>query len=186
MGPDGRPEAIQKSLFPFAADMDPESFENWRLFIGEKDKYPMPIPPPGSIMLNYFTRAAYGLRHKDREKIMAMASNIAQKNPGVRDWIMDGPGRSQMELARILNQLGNKGRLVSTPVAEVGGIEGDLTAHPAYMIGNLPPHIQGIVMGITRTIAVADNWFESSPKRVDFWQRRIMSLKQVTSIIHND
>lgn len=176
----------QKALFPFAVDMHPETLETWRLYIGEKDRYPLPIPHPGTVILNYMTRATYGPRHKDRKKLNEMAGKIAQKAPQIRDWIADGPGNSQLELARINNQLGNFGRKISTPAVTIERLRGNLREHPAFMVADAPLSTQLAVLGITRLEATLDNLVESSPKFVDFWQRRIMNAKRVAKIIHND
>jgi len=184
--PNGQIVRARKALFPFAVDMDPATLETWRLYIGEDDKYPAPIPHPGSVILNYFTRAAYGPRHKDRKKLQEMSANIAKKAPQIRDWIADGPGNSQLELARINNQLGNFGRKISTPVATIERLNVDLRQHPAFMMIDAPLSTQLAVMGITRLEATLDNLLESNPKFVDFWQRRIMNAQQIAKIIHND
>lgn len=183
---DGQIAFADKALFPFAVPMHPETLETWRLYIGEADKYPAPIPHPGTVILNYMTRAAYGPRHKDRAKLHEMATNIAKKAPETRDWIADGPGQSQLDLARIHNQLGNNGKQIITPVATIDGLRGNLREHPAFMIPDAPLSVQLTVLGITRLEAVLDNLIESNPRFVHFWQRRIMNAKSIAKITHND
>ena len=92
-----------KVLFPFGVNMDLETLESWSLGIGDQE--PMPVPHPGTVILNYLTRSISGLRPKDSKKIDELARNVFTKSPYLVDWIIDGPGKSQLELARILHTL---------------------------------------------------------------------------------
>ncbi|MFI5271073.1 MAG: hypothetical protein ACHQT9_03455 [Candidatus Saccharimonadales bacterium] len=100
---DGQIVDAKKALFPFAVDIDFDSLETWHLMIGN-DK-PIPIPHPGTVVLNYLTRSVSGLRPKDADKIEELGLNVFKKAPELVDWIVDGPGRTQIDLARVFHSL---------------------------------------------------------------------------------
>jgi hypothetical protein len=100
---DGQIVGAKKALFPFAEDMDLETLETWNLIIG--DDKPIPIPHPGTVVLNYLTRSVSGLRPKDADKIEELGRNVFEKGPEIVEWIVDGPGRSQLDLARVFHSL---------------------------------------------------------------------------------
>lgn len=91
-----------KALTPFAVTLPVESMESWTAKIG--DNY-YPVMNPGVSLLNYATRSISGLRPKDADKVEAMAAHVGTKWPGVKEWIHDGPGESQAELANIFHTL---------------------------------------------------------------------------------
>lgn len=103
MNPDGSISRCVKALYPFASDMDLASLETWTLKL--REDYVLPIPHPGMTIINYATRSIGGLRPKDRAKVNALTENVLDTAPWIHDWIMDGPGKSQIELARILQTI---------------------------------------------------------------------------------
>ena len=97
-----------KAIFPFCVPMDLATLDTWSLQVGS-NVAPIPVPHPGTVLLNYLTRSVSGLRPKDQQKVDGWARNVQQAWPDLTDWAMDGPGRSQMELARILYSLRGRG-----------------------------------------------------------------------------
>ncbi|HYF96488.1 MAG TPA: hypothetical protein VD947_00440 [Patescibacteria group bacterium] len=94
--------SIDKSLFPFAVPLDPESLESWEL---EVNGQIFMIANPAAAILNYLTRSISGLRPKDYDKVQEMAGLVFGKAPELAEWMVDGPGKSQMELAAITQTL---------------------------------------------------------------------------------
>ncbi|HVX58865.1 MAG TPA: hypothetical protein VG964_04025 [Candidatus Saccharimonadales bacterium] len=183
-GADGIQDAW-KALFPFSVPIHPETLQTWQLFIGDKDKHPMPVPHPGTTILNYLTRSVGGLRPKDEGKVHEMATHIARKSPETRDWIMDGPGRSQIHLARIINKMGRKGKKIETRVAEVDDYRGNLAKDPAFMIGEASLATKQAVLLFSRRKARLVHIGESMESLVTLWQRHDME-DRVESIVYNE
>jgi hypothetical protein len=138
---------MDKALFPFAVEIEPEVLENWELEIGD-DVFP--VANPASAILNYLTRSISGLRHKDHDKVQDMAGHIFPKSPELVEWMVDGPGRSHMELAGIFQTFR---RANSWPMAkrtlDVGGAleirAGSVRAlreHDAFMLADAEPNVQ--------------------------------------------
>jgi hypothetical protein len=180
----GEISSAQKSLFPFALPMDLETLETWRLFIGEKDPYPLPIPHPASTVLNYLTRSVSGLRPKDTPKINALVKNILNKSPAMLDWIMDGPGESQIELAKIFQTLRSSGSLAVGEAIVIDPYTESLRTHRGFMIPEAPAAVQSTVMGTTYAKSRALFAVESNPRVVTFWQR--VGEKRAGKITHNE
>lgn len=99
----GQITKVLKALYPFSVEMNQKCLENWGLVFG--DDKPIPIPHPGTVILNYLTRSVSGLRPKDAIKINDLSKNVFTKAPELYDWIVEGPGKSQLELANILYTL---------------------------------------------------------------------------------
>ena len=133
------PEAgMTKSLFPFEAVIDPELLEPWALQVEGRDMT-IPVPPVGTVILNYLTRSISGARPKDSEKLQKMATAIFGKAPDTVDWIVDGPGREQFELAQILHTLREPKRhprtLTIGDKLELRALDYDtLREHPAFLL----------------------------------------------------
>ncbi len=174
----------RKALFPFEVSIHPETLETWQLYIGKKDKYPTPIPNPGASVLNYLTRSVSGLRPRDVKKVHEAAQNIAAQAPEMTDWLMDGPGQSQVELARILQQLSRWGSLALGNLVTVTPTKGKLRQHPAFMIPDEKILTQEAVLALTYAKARIIHWYESVPLFVKLWQK--MGEKRVQKIIHNE
>lgn len=130
---------VDKALFPFGVELDREALETWSLEIGAEE---FPVANPSSTVLNYLTRSISGLRPKDADKVDAMAGQVFAKAPELAEWAVDGPGKSQMELASILQTLRRGSSLpLSKRQLEVGGVlkirAGSVRAlndHPAFML----------------------------------------------------
>jgi hypothetical protein len=114
-----------------------------------------------------------------------IASNVIRKVPETKDWLIDGPGKSQMELAKIQRIL----RLVSADYQETDVVSEfkllhDLSEHPAFMLPDSPVEVQLGVLAIMRAKARASYAAESNPAVVTLWQR--YGEKFVEKILHND
>ncbi len=134
----GSDAPMLKSLFPFAASIDPKLLQAWSLRVEGRDMT-IPVPPVGTVVLNYLTRSISGARPKDAEKLEAMATAIFDKAPDTVGWIVDGPGREQFELARVLHTLRESKRHPRT--LTVGGKLGvtampydKLREHPSFLL----------------------------------------------------
>lgn len=88
-----------KAVFPFAAPISKATLETWTL---EVNGLEYPVPHPGATVVNYLTRSNAGLRPKDADKVVKLSDCIERQFPEVVDWIVDGPGKSQLDLARLL------------------------------------------------------------------------------------
>jgi len=107
-----------KVLAPFVAPIDPEALEQWQLIVN--DAVSMPVSHPGATLANYTQRSIVGLRPKDKDKTNAAARNIFEKTPEVKEWLLDGPGRSQFALSHAFTSI----RQQRKPTVEiVEGIE---------------------------------------------------------------
>ncbi|MGH7237381.1 MAG: hypothetical protein ACREGF_02500, partial [Candidatus Saccharimonadales bacterium] len=90
----GQPPKLEKSIFPFAANLPPECLETWNLQLGKPgEEFVIPVAHPGSALLNYATRSLAGLRGKDAVKVRKMADNLLAKDPEMKDWLLGGPGQ---------------------------------------------------------------------------------------------
>lgn len=91
-----------KSLYPFSVPIDPESLETWTLIVGDMHA---PIPNPAMSVINYTNRSIGGIRPKDVDKVELLSKNIFSKVPKLRDWAIEGPGWSQVQLGLLLRSL---------------------------------------------------------------------------------
>jgi hypothetical protein len=130
----------KRVLFPFAVPIADEALETWTLEID--DAFEIPVPSPGAVVINYLTRSISGLRGKDEDKIERMAQAIFDKSPDMVDWIVDGPGSEQFELARVFHTLRESKR--HPQVLTVGGKLDvtaldyyDLLEHPSFLLNEL-------------------------------------------------
>lgn len=87
-----------KILAPFGAAIDQSALEQWHI-VAEDDEVVIPISHPGATIANYTQRSISGLRPKDKVKMDAAALNVFRVSPEVREWLIEGPGRSQLDLS---------------------------------------------------------------------------------------
>lgn len=145
---------VEKSLFPFSAHVPTELLEPWSLHIDGRG-FIVPVPPAGTVILNYLTRSISGARPKDAEKLETMATAVFEKAPETADWIVDGPGSEQFQLARILHTLREPRR--DPRVLTIGG-KLDLTAipydelrdHPAFLLRDEDSTTQARALRVAR------------------------------------
>lgn len=91
-----------KAVYPFAVRFDLATLITWQM---EYQGHSIPVPHPGTVVMNYLTRSISGLRAKDASKVGAIADNVIRQSPEIKDWIVDGPGRSLLHFARLLHTL---------------------------------------------------------------------------------
>jgi len=181
---DGQIIEAKKALIPFAAKMNLETLEPWRLALGYDDDNSLPITGPYANVLNYMTRSISGLRPKDDEKIHKMVELMARNHPEGIDWINDGPGSSQVEFARVLQKLNGLGTVTLGGAIEVTPCEEDLLAHPMFLLKRHDASVQQDVLDFTRKKAAAMRRAESMEWLVTYWQK--LSLESVfKGIVHN-
>lgn len=111
-------QSVGKVLPPFVAQIDPEAMEQWQLIVN--DELTIPVSHPGATLANYTQRSIEGLRPKDTKKIHEAARNIFEKEPEIKDWLLEGPGWSQFELSHAFTSLRQQGK---PTVTIVDGIE---------------------------------------------------------------
>ena len=156
--------------------MPPEALETWWLQIGNRAAR-FPVPPPGATILNYLTRSSSGLRPKDAKKVHNMAANLQDKAPDIIEWIVDGPGASQLELARVLHTL-REGRHTNRPihVGNVFDVEqlklGSLATHPSFMLDVNLSTRQGLVEA-EHAKSAAMFALEKRPRVVTAWHQHV-------------
>jgi hypothetical protein len=170
-------EKMVKALPPlFAVEIDPDTMESWKVEIGGEI---YPVVNPASAILNYLTRAIWGLRHKDFDKVQEMARLVFAKAPEMVDYAIDGPLKSQMELAGILQTLRRANSWPrSKRTLNVGGaIEiraGSvrfLREHDAFILRDADRNIQDLALlwAITKSRSVGTG--ESFEKIGEIFQR---------------
>jgi hypothetical protein len=178
-----------KALFPFKAEMSPETLETWTLILPD---YELPIPHPGTTVINYATRSIGGLRPKDRQKVNQLTNNIAIVAPWIPEWIVDGPGKSQMELARILQSLrkpesrrkalyigGDAGGILVQPIDPKTLID-----HPNSMVRDQSSTMQHTVLKTTGAKSKIVHIGESQQRLVSYWIENIEPL--IGKIVKNE
>jgi len=109
---------LVKALFPFSVPLPAEAVSGWKLEVGE---FEYPVLNPAAAIANYLTRSISGLRAKDFDKVQEMARQVFGKAPEMAEWIVDGPGRSQLELAAILQTLRHGNKKDERGILDVGG-----------------------------------------------------------------
>ncbi len=167
-----------KALFPFCAPIDKQALETWNLQIG--DTISIPVPHPGASLINYVTRSISGLRPKDAVKVEEMASVVFEKQPEVADWIADGPGSSQLELARILQGLhqphwGQEALVLGNKITISPYTKSELLDHDGFMLSDATSDVQINALRLARAKARALHTFENNPRIVKLWQRFVES-----------
>lgn len=177
--------SVRRILHPFSAPINNEALEPWTLEIDSG--FEVPVPSPGAVIINYLTRSISGLRGKDETKVQEMAKSIFAKAPETVDWIVDGPGSSQFELARVFHTLREPAsapaRLMVGDSLEVTALGSDITEHPSFMFRDASPQLQLGVMLLAWTKSRALHKAESYPKVVTLFQK--YGEGRVGTILHN-
>lgn len=162
-----------KSLFPFSVPLTPDALETWTLVLGQ-DGIEVPIPHPGTTLANYTNRSISGLRPRDADKITHVAENVFGVAPEIKDWMMDGPGKSQIELSTAIASLRHPDRK-NLPL--IDGLKvntyshDELMDHPSFMIPEYSKRHKRAVIGRAVFKAHALNAFESNPLVVTLWRQ---------------
>lgn len=172
-----------KSLFPFAVPIEPETLEPWQLIT---DDYTLPVPHPGTTITNYMTRSISGVRHKDLPKMTKVTTSILEQAPEIREWLLDGPGKSQIELATLIASLHTPGQR-NIPLLD--GIKVDtfsqkeLREHERFMLKDMLTFEKMALVSLISFKARRLKWFESQDLIVEFWQNHLE--KHAQSIVKN-
>lgn len=142
---------LDKALFPFTVPIDPEVMDSWKLEVNGQEYRVM---NPAVSILNYLTRSISGLRPKDYDKVQDMAKLVFGKSPELVEWVVDGPGRSHMEFAGILQTLRRSDTFPrSKRTLSVGGVleiragsVRSLRDHEAFMMHAADGNVQDAVL----------------------------------------
>lgn len=178
-------EQAYKALYPFSIEVDPAAFETWHL---QYNGISVPIPHPGTSLLNYVTRSISGLRTKDVAKVTEITDNILGKSPEVKEWMLDGPGRGMLHFARILHTVReprNNPRpldvgehLTLPPVTEE-----ELEAATNPLLHGMSDRERRVMIAVARLKARTLHKAESNQRLVDFFQNRLE--RRVDGIVKN-
>lgn len=177
--------AYLKSLFPFAVPLDPETLETWTLVMG-KEETRIPISHPGATLANYTNRSISGLRPRDKEKIAQVAENVFALAPEIRDWMLDGPGKSQIELSTAIASLrrpseANMSLIHGIPISTHS--HDDLVELPSFMNPEYSHCQKRSIIGRSVLKAHALHAFESSPAIIKLWHQ--FAERKVDAIVKN-
>lgn len=176
-----------KALYPFQVPIDPDSMETFSLTVAGRPA--TPVPHPGATILNYLTRSISGLRAKDTVKVELMTETVLTRYPEIKAWIVDGPGRDTLDLARILHTLseprGRAGvRRLGTQLEIIPYSFGQLDRHPGFMAADRSRALRRLIIGAAHAKSRALAGLESQPTIVTLWQKHVED--RVGTIIHNE
>ncbi|MDO4774060.1 MAG: hypothetical protein Q4A37_02970 [Candidatus Saccharibacteria bacterium] len=162
-------DGFVKALFPFMAPIDLESLRPWRLEIGDTSVH---MPHPGMSLINYANRSISGVRQKDEAKLQIMSSTLKDKAPEAIAWCVDGPGRSQLELAKLIHAAGvGMEPLQRLLPAELSPLAVAPGRHEYCMLRETPKRVQQLALGMFATKAHVLRAAESSSLVTGIWQR---------------
>ncbi|MEK9195855.1 MAG: hypothetical protein AAB914_00645 [Patescibacteria group bacterium] len=162
-----------KALIPFATPITKPSWESWGYHFGDKFAHG---PHPAVVPLYYAGRSISGLRHRDVEKVNKIAANVFDKFPEALEWIEEGPGKSQLEFARILHTLstsasskepliiGEKLRIDPLPL-------GELASHECFLLKDYPEKTQQFALNAARAKSRTIKFGEQFDPLVTIWRK---------------
>ena len=169
---------LVKAIQPFEVPLPQEALEPYNLIIvDDKDgkEVAMPVLHPAANIANYLSRSAGGLRKKDSgpEKFPRIAYNVL-RDPSCREWLLDGLGKSQFELASVMRSLVGRGdqplKHVRIPMPNYSLVE--LADHPAFMYReSLPTLARRAVIGMAAMKASGVDVAEQNEQLVSAWQQ---------------
>jgi len=168
----GSDEAYIKALFPFAVPIDPTSLIPWTVITADGTR--IPIPNPGTTITNYTNRSISGLRYKDTDKMTRIAHSMLEIAPEMREWIMDGPGASQLELSRLIASLHTPGQ-ANYPL--VDGITVNTLTHKQlrdsehFMVPAMPGLLRYEAVAMAAFKSRRLRWFEKHDWIVTKWHQ---------------
>lgn len=176
-------DGMVKSLYPFSAPINPESLETWNLMIGDMH---VPIPNPAMSIINYTNRSISGLRRKDKSKVEQLADNVFTKAPELRDWAIEGPGASQVELGLLFRSLTQKKNHsdvfnINRPILT----KDELVEHEYFMLPEYDHQQKLRILAVAAFKAGGLNFFESNSLIVTLWQK-YAERHAAKSIVKND
>lgn len=166
---------VDKALFPFSVPINPKSLDSWSLEVGDTE---FPVAGPATSVLNYLNRSISGLRAKDVEKVQAMATNVFTKAPELIDWIVDGPGRSELELGRLLHSLQGPANYAQAETLTIAGAVElkplpirSLMEHQAFMMHHADSKTQENILAWARLKSMVLRKAESYEQVVSLYQK---------------
>lgn len=172
-----------KSLFPFSLALPNEVLETWTLRVGN-DETGIPIPHPGTTLSNYTSRSISGLRPRDAGKITHVAENVFAMAPEIKEWLIDGPGQSQLELSKVIASLRSPEQedfhLIDGLTVDTYSFN-ELVEHPAFMFPEKPQAYKYALLGEAAFKAHGLHAFESMPWVVTAW-RHLMERRADTIV----
>ena len=176
-----------KALFPFQVPIGIETLETFELTVA--GRAPIPTSHPGTTILNYLTRSISGLRAKDHAKVETMTENVLTRYPAVKAWMLDGPGRTTIHLARLLHTLrGPRHRahplVLGTQLQITPYRPAELGQHPGFMNPEMSPGAKGLVIGASHLKSSLLGRVEANTAIVRLWRSHVE--ERVGRIIHND
>ena len=175
---------LVKSLYPLLVDIDPESIKPWTLTDGKTE---MLVPAPPLALANYACRSISGIRPKDLAKVKALSENIFTKSPELRDWAVEGPGKSQVELGLLLRSFTPDKEhpdifRVGRPIVPLY----DLIENEAFIPKDLGYNKQKRLLSITAFKAQGLSFLESNSFVVAFFQKFVERQSLISAIVNND
>ncbi len=165
-------DEFTKSLFPFAVTLPVETLDPWTLVIGDRQR--IPVPHPGVTIANYMSRSISGVRPRDKVKLNKVVHTTFDQSPEIKEWLIDGPGKSQLELATVIASLK---RHVKKSLSLVDGVDvtlyssEELIHHESYMLKELDIADRRRTLAVASFKANALHFFESHPSMVGLWRR---------------
>ncbi len=176
-----------KALFPFRVPIGVETLETFHLLV--RGRTPVPTSHPGATILNYLTRSISGLRAKDAAKVDMMAANVLIRYPEIEAWIHDGPGRSTLELARVLHTLreprhGSRTLRLGNVLEIVPFKLDELHEHSSFMAGHRSVRMQRLLVESSHVKARVLARFEANASIVGLWQKHVED--RIGRIIRNE
>ncbi len=156
-------DEMVKALYPFSAPIDPSGLEPWRV---EGDGFSFHMPHPSMSLLNYCNRSISGVRAKDADKVSALAARLQAESSKFYEWTTDGPGKSQLELARLIHSAGVGIEPLNHVLPESQNIKkmtkDETLENPYFMLRDDPSMIQKIALAQFAFKAKSLRFFESS------------------------
>ncbi len=156
-------QELVKSLYPFSAQIDPDSLKPWRV---ESNDFSFHIPHPAMSWLNYCSRSIGGVRAKDVDKVGQLTERLEADLPDFYEWIFDGPGKSQFELSKLIHSAGVGMEplnqiLPDSRAVKAIGIDGIIESE-YFMLGENSVATQRVALGQFALKANLLRFFESS------------------------
>ena len=169
--PDSAQDGYAKALFPFMVPLDGAALRPWRLEIDNQTS--VHIPHPTGSLGSYIGRSISGVRAKDKAKIGVMSEQLARRSPELIEWLYDGPGASQLELARLIHSAGVGVAPLNEvlPFSVTALSRQELMEHEGWMMAKAPRWQQHAALGMFGLKARALRGVESSALVRQLWQQ---------------
>jgi hypothetical protein len=178
-------DSFIKAVFPFGVTVPKEALETWTLHIGNHTH--IPVPHPAIMLLNNLTRSIGGPRQKYDKKVPLMYETLRRADPELIAWMIDGPGKSHIELAAVLRTVGSR-RIHAKPVAVGPDFSKpapsfrELRDHQAFLMRDAPRDQQNKVLALAKTRGIIVGTVEDH--LMDFWEEKGLE-RYFKSIVRN-